>query len=204
MKSVDHRWRPGDIIGGHAALELINTVSGWEADAEDWIPGTAGFLDWARTAGLLAAREARQAGRDAEASPAAAGRALVAVKELRRSLRQIIDALQRRAAVGRKELSVFNRWVRRLAHSEAVTIEGHKVVFGIKPGIPALELPGLRVTAAALSLIKEPPPGRIKTCPAGNCGWTFVDRSKNRSRRWCDMDVCGNLAKARQFRARRR
>jgi predicted RNA-binding Zn ribbon-like protein len=35
----------------------------------------------------------------------------------------------------------------------------------------------------------------MKVCP--NCQWLFIDRSKNRSRTWCDMAVCGNRAKAR-------
>jgi predicted RNA-binding Zn ribbon-like protein len=43
---------------------------------------------------------------------------------------------------------------------------------------------------------------RLKTCPAGDCRWAFYDRSRNRSSVWCDMQVCGNRAKARAFRAR--
>jgi predicted RNA-binding Zn ribbon-like protein len=45
---------------------------------------------------------------------------------------------------------------------------------------------------------------RLKACPREECEWAFFDRSKNRSGRWCKMEVCGNLAKARAFRERRR
>jgi predicted RNA-binding Zn ribbon-like protein len=45
---------------------------------------------------------------------------------------------------------------------------------------------------------------RLKACPREDCEWAFYDRSKNRSGRWCRMEECGNLAKARAFRARRR
>jgi predicted RNA-binding Zn ribbon-like protein len=45
---------------------------------------------------------------------------------------------------------------------------------------------------------------RFKACPWDTCRWGFIDHSKNRSRTWCSMDVCGNRAKARAFRARRR
>jgi predicted RNA-binding Zn ribbon-like protein len=89
-----------------------------------------------------------------------------------------------------------------LAISEHVIVRRNKVEFTISRDILPLELPGLRVTAASLSLLKEFPAGRIKTCAAPDCGWKFMDQSKNRSRRWCDMAVCGNLAKARQYRAR--
>jgi predicted RNA-binding Zn ribbon-like protein len=45
---------------------------------------------------------------------------------------------------------------------------------------------------------------RLKACPREHCAWAFFDRSKNRSGRWCNMEVCGNLEKARAFRERRR
>lgn len=41
---------------------------------------------------------------------------------------------------------------------------------------------------------------RLKACPADDCQWAFYDRSRNRSRTWCSMDVCGNRAKVRKFR----
>ena len=41
---------------------------------------------------------------------------------------------------------------------------------------------------------------RIKLCPCPGCGWAFYDRSRNRSRTWCSMEVCGNRVKARTFR----
>jgi predicted RNA-binding Zn ribbon-like protein len=43
---------------------------------------------------------------------------------------------------------------------------------------------------------------RLKVCPADDCLWAFYDFSRNHSRTWCDMRVCGNRAKARAFRSR--
>jgi len=45
---------------------------------------------------------------------------------------------------------------------------------------------------------------RLKACPGDRCGWLYYDRTRNASRRWCDMAVCGNRAKTRAYRARRR
>ena len=45
---------------------------------------------------------------------------------------------------------------------------------------------------------------RMKACPNDRCHWAFYDRSRNRSRTWCTMTVCGNRAKARSYRARHR
>ncbi|WHO79299.1 CGNR zinc finger domain-containing protein [Rhizobium leguminosarum] len=55
---------------------------------------------------------------------------------------------------------------------------------------------------SALRLIAMPDPQRMKIC--GNCGWLFIDRSKNRSRAWCDMAVCGNRAKANRHYRRKK
>jgi predicted RNA-binding Zn ribbon-like protein len=45
---------------------------------------------------------------------------------------------------------------------------------------------------------------RLKACPRDECEWAFYDKSKNRSGRWCSMDSCGNIEKAKAFRERRR
>ncbi|MCU1439906.1 MAG: hypothetical protein JWP85_903 [Rhodoglobus sp.] len=41
---------------------------------------------------------------------------------------------------------------------------------------------------------------RVKLCPCDDCGWAFYDASRNGSRTWCDMAVCGNRVKAKTFR----
>jgi predicted RNA-binding Zn ribbon-like protein len=45
--------------------------------------------------------------------------------------------------------------------------------------------------------------GRLKVCPAEDCQWAFLDSSRNRSRHWCSMEVCGNRSKTRRYRSRR-
>jgi len=45
---------------------------------------------------------------------------------------------------------------------------------------------------------------RLKACPRGECEWAFYDNSKNSSGRWCSLESCGNIEKARAFRERRR
>ncbi|MEV5895462.1 CGNR zinc finger domain-containing protein [Nonomuraea fuscirosea] len=45
---------------------------------------------------------------------------------------------------------------------------------------------------------------RLKVCAEESCQWAFIDSSKNRSRSWCSMRVCGNRTKTRAYRARKR
>jgi predicted RNA-binding Zn ribbon-like protein len=60
------------------------------------------------------------------------------------------------------------------------------------------------VARAATTLLTSPDLARVRECAGDPCGWLFLDVSKNGSRRWCDMADCGNRAKARRYRARRK
>ncbi|MPZ79791.1 MAG: hypothetical protein GEV28_05075 [Actinophytocola sp.] len=60
------------------------------------------------------------------------------------------------------------------------------------------------VLAAATRLVVRGEWDRIKICPAADCRWAFYDRSRNHSRTWCSMRVCGNREKARAWRERAR
>ena len=59
------------------------------------------------------------------------------------------------------------------------------------------------ITLSAVGLLARADLSRIKQCPGYDCGWLFVDTTKNRSRRWCEMEVCGNRAKQRRLRQRK-
>src|SRR5919199_4371127 len=59
-----------------------------------------------------------------------------------------------------------------------------------------------RILAAVVRAKDEGIWGRLKVCPNDACQWAFYDRSKNRSGKWCTMEVCGNRMKARAFRQR--
>jgi predicted RNA-binding Zn ribbon-like protein len=61
-----------------------------------------------------------------------------------------------------------------------------------------------RLLAAVARAMADGSWARLKVCRAGDCRWAFVDRSRNGSRHWCAMGVCGNRQKARTYRARHR
>lgn len=58
------------------------------------------------------------------------------------------------------------------------------------------------VSVSAISLLSGDRLKRLRLCQT--CGWLFLDRSRNGSRRWCDMAVCGNRQKARRHHLRKR
>jgi len=59
------------------------------------------------------------------------------------------------------------------------------------------------ITLSALTLLTQADLSRVKQCPGKDCGWLFFDTTKNKSRRWCEMEVCGNRAKQKRVRQRK-
>jgi predicted RNA-binding Zn ribbon-like protein len=60
-----------------------------------------------------------------------------------------------------------------------------------------------RVLAATAAAMGDGTWRRLKACHAETCRWVYYDRSRNESRRWCSMEICGNRSKARSYRVRR-
>ena len=87
----------------------------------------------------------------------------------------------------------------------APSMEPVTVQVDLRAGIPALGAEDAlgKVLAAAARIAVRGQWGRIKLCPADDCRCAFYDESRNRSRNWCTMSVCGNRAKARNWRQRR-
>ena len=55
------------------------------------------------------------------------------------------------------------------------------------------------ISLSALTLLQQADLTRVKQCQGEKCGWLFFDATKNKSRRWCEMEVCGNRAKQKRF-----
>jgi predicted RNA-binding Zn ribbon-like protein len=71
-------------------------------------------------------------------------------------------------------------------------------------GDPDPEIPrwAAALDAARLLTLEGRPP--IRECEGSLCGWFFLDESRNKRRRWCSMESCGNRAKARRFYRKKR
>jgi predicted RNA-binding Zn ribbon-like protein len=76
----------------------------------------------------------------------------------------------------------------------------------LEVGSPGALLIPDRLAHAAVDLVRTANLAQLRACPVaeGGCGWLFLDRSRNHSRRWCTMDDCGTHAKSRRLTSRRR
>jgi len=193
------------LLGGALCLDFANTVSGRGGSQRiEHLHRYEHLLMWARHAGLLSEADARQLGRAAARAPAAAGRALTRAMTLRDAIFAVCSALSQGRRAPALALAALNRAIagaagqRRLASSNGAFAWQWADQSG---GLGDVLRP-IALSAAELLLTLDR--RRLKQCPGEHCGWLFLDETKSRTRRWCEMRVCGSRAKIRRFRRRRR
>ncbi|MEO9336837.1 CGNR zinc finger domain-containing protein [Mesorhizobium sp. SB112] len=189
-------WTEHRFSGGVLALDLANTVV-LRCDSErsfDRFENPDEIARFAEAASIFRADEL--AGRQISAvDPEAVHTSVV-------SLREAVDRLFRHSVLNQSMraddvATMLSACATGMAGSkETVTAEQP---FG-NPKTPMRIETALSVSA--LSLLAQPIRERIRIC--ANCAWLFLDRSRNGSRVWCDMAVCGNRQKAkRHYRLRK-
>jgi predicted RNA-binding Zn ribbon-like protein len=140
----------------------------------------------------------------ADQHPAEAAEALQRAIAVREALYQIFIALDQDAAPASDDLAIFNQALAQAyTHRQLVVEEdGFTWRWSIPPVVLDLAYWPAVLDAAAL-LLSDRVSG-IHQCEAETCAFVFLDTSRGRRRRWCDMQVCGNRAKVGRFRARHR
>jgi predicted RNA-binding Zn ribbon-like protein len=200
------------VVGGHRAIDLVNTVAPRlpVADRYDYLTAPGDLVTWSRRTGLIDAEEAADVVTAWDASPAAARRALAAVKETREALYEVLAAYlaDNRGSPGLDDdlghLSLA--WASAVSRSRlAPATDGNALAHWAVGSSPALMVPD-RLAQDAVDLLCATDVTQLGCCPveAGGCGWLFLDHTRNHSRRWCAMEDCGSGAKAKRLTERRR
>lgn len=199
-----HEFAARDFIGGDAALDFVNTVSGRDQSPRDWIDSYARLLEWAALVRLLPERNLRALTRKMHGEPAAAARALTRAKELREELFALVSAMAAGNTPPKSALATLREhW---LAGTDAheLRLEKGQVSADVRADAADFDLVAAMVAYRMVEHVLSQPVDRLRMCGGTNCAWVFIDSSKAGRRRWCDMAVCGNVAKAQRFYARSR
>jgi predicted RNA-binding Zn ribbon-like protein len=199
-----HDFAARDLIGGDAALDFINTVNGRDQQPRDWLDSYARLLEWAALVRLLPEKNLRALTKKMHSEAAAAARALTRAKELREELFALVSALATGSTPPKSALAALREhW---LAGTEAheLRFENGNVIADIRPDATDFDLIAAMVAYRMVEHVMPQPVDRLRVCGGANCSWVFIDSSKAGRRRWCDMAVCGNVAKAQRFYARSR
>jgi predicted RNA-binding Zn ribbon-like protein len=196
---------PFELTGGHLGLDFANTVDERASSTpRERLETYTDLVAWALQAGVLTAAKARRLEREARGRADAAARVL----NQARALREHLFALFAAAAAGRDfpidDVDALNAPLGRALGRLRLESAGAAARWEWVDDPDALDVMLWPVVRAAADLLVSSDLALVRQCAADTCEWLFLDRSRNRSRRWCDMTICGNRAKARRHYSRRR
>jgi predicted RNA-binding Zn ribbon-like protein len=195
---------PFKLNAEHVALDFVNTLDDryTPGGPRELLPSYADLLRFCRQAGLLTRAESARLGALPHASQEKGLRSAI---ELREFLARVFYRWVEGRSPSAEDRTALERWAAACAaHRELRWKDGH-LAWSWKALTGSAEAPALLLAQRALDLLiggligDEPP--RLHACASDTCRWLFLDTSKNRTRRWCDMKTCGNRAKARRYSA---
>jgi predicted RNA-binding Zn ribbon-like protein len=212
-------------VGGDVSLDLVNTaVWGDDGPVRERLTDYARFIRWAEGAGVIDAPTAGALRKLAVGDPDRAASALRSAIRLRDLLHRVFSAaIARRSSQGTRSprhraaprndgattefaalLDALNVELRlamphRSLHPSG---DGARLAWEGMEGNPESVL--WPVVHSAAELLSSADALRLRECAGADCGWMYVDRSRNGLRRWCEMETCGSRAKARRYYARTR
>ena len=190
---------------GWLCLDFANTLD-WHASEhpQERLNSYSDLAGWAKKVGLLSEREAQQLLHEAAERSSQAASTLARAIDLRESIFRIFSAADQRRSPQAADLAILNTALQEtLPHLQIIASSNNFswVWRGDKDALDQMLWP---VARSAADLLTSEHLDRVKICEDDRgCGYVFLDLSKNRSRRWCDMRGCGNRAKVRRHRKRK-
>jgi predicted RNA-binding Zn ribbon-like protein len=162
------------------------------------------LVAWGRERGILTEPEAERLRQEAERRPVEAASTLARAIVLREALYRIFSAVAGKRPPEPADMTTLNIALAGALAVLHVVAADHGFAWAWSRGAEGLDRVLWPVVLSAVNLLTSDELGAVRECAAANCGWLFLDTTRNRSRRWCDMTVCGNRAKARRHYARKK
>jgi predicted RNA-binding Zn ribbon-like protein len=205
------------LIGGRLCLDFVNTVDGRKDDSAqkksrsinslvlgDKLGDYSDLVAWSRHSGIVTATEAGRLIQESKRQTAGAGAVFNRAIALREALHRIFKA----TVTGRMPQSTDLETV----NDELLKARNHERLIKTETGFTwewigreaALDRMLWSIAHSAAEFLSTGDLSRLRECGGEECGWLFEDTSRNRSRQWCRMQDCGNVAKVRRFRTRLR
>ncbi len=184
----------------YLCLDFANTLEMHASDhPQETLHNYADLVAWADDSGILTSHETKKLLEAAQGKPIAAQQVLEQALGLRDVIYRIFAALATGRSPADNELTVLNSALSNaMGGAQIVQIEeSYQWQWELKKG--ALDSMLHPIVRSAAELLTSDDLRRVGQCADDRgCGWLFIDTSKNRSRRWCSMDDCGNRAKQRR------
>jgi predicted RNA-binding Zn ribbon-like protein len=199
MTIVSRSFSPSDLVGGHPALDLVNTVTARNTPLPlDWLDSYERLLEWARLASLSEERVLRLLNKEAAGSPTGAVRALTRIKQLREALHAAYVGVLAGKSVPEAALDQLEVIRQEAQSRRRLEYSDNRIHASVSIERSGLDLIRDSLASPAIELLCGLPTDRARVCRGDRCGWLFIDSSKGGQRVWCDMATCGNAAKTRR------
>ncbi len=189
------------LSGKELCLDFANTAE-WHASEhpKEKLKTYNDLVQWALLSKILSEKDAQKLIQKAKKEPSKAEHVLTRVIELREAIYHAFSDLAKGNLPSKKDMEVINlNLSRAMAQSELVhTKDGF--IWSTSRGKEDLDSMLGPIIQSAAELLTSNSLERVKECADDRgCGYLFMDKSRNKSRRWCDMTDCGNRAKAQRF-----
>lgn len=194
---------PFQLIAGNTALDLVNTLD-WrfrEDGPEELLASYDDLLRFATQSGLLSNKQIRQILRTTES---AAADALVGCRELREAAAEAFYAAVDDRTPSASQIKTLDRAFKEARAHQRLVWSGSRLVWEWPASEWGADLPLWMLSLSVARLLISDQMRLLRACEKPDCRWLFLDTSKNHTRRWCDMKICGNRMKARRFKAQHR
>jgi predicted RNA-binding Zn ribbon-like protein len=198
-----------NLVGGRLCLDFVNSVgarristSGEVTIRDEKLRDYLDLLAWARHAGAFTDGESKSLEREYTGRVNEARAIFRRAFHLRESLYRIFSGIALKRNTEQLHLRVLNEELRFARAAEHLVAQTDNFAWQWHAHDPSLDRVIWSVTRSAADLLTQGDLTRLRQCEGDDCGWIFEDTSRNRSRRWCEMRDCGNIAKVRRFRTR--
>jgi predicted RNA-binding Zn ribbon-like protein len=189
-------------------LNFINTID-WRflpSKRHDFLNTYSDLLAFCLRVNILSTESFTQLTEQAASTKSFQERAFTDARAFRDALISIIDCLTGNPSFCDKlqpeALAIFDAARRKAHESEGLSLKENRLFILPLAKDEGLDFPWLSLVRDAEQLLCSPLAKQIRLCSAEGCGWAFLDQSKNGSRRWCSMQLCGNREKAARFKAK--
>jgi predicted RNA-binding Zn ribbon-like protein len=212
IKPIKHGDTRVEGQGVHFGLSTLGLCLGFANTLEDRLTGHphetlnsyGDLLAWSCRRGILTEREAEHLAQRASRRPAEAASTLERAIALREAVYWIFSAVADSHSPPPADLAILNTVLAAALASLRIEAMGDGFAWVWPRGQEMWDRVVWPVALSAADLLTSSERRAARECAAANCGWLFLDTTRNRSRRWCDMKVCGNRAKARRHYERKK
>ena len=192
------------LLGGRLCLDFVNTMDWRGRDTpQEFLNTFDDLVVWSRHVGITSKEESRQLHRLADQSGSNASEVLNRAIRLRETIYRLFSASITGREPNKEDLNFFNENLSFSMQDSKITrtAEGYSLDnIGNKKQLDWILNP---IIHSAVDILVSNELKKVKACADPACGWLFYDVSRNQSRRWCDMQDCGNRAKAGRFYKRK-